>query len=76
MFRWPKYTVGLLYSLLGFFLLVSMRDDVAEWLVVNVARRVDGSKSKGLFHLQIYETTVCPVRISTLNKSSSHSLQE
>lgn len=40
-----------------------MRDDVTEWLVVNVASGVDGSESKGLFHLEVCEMTVCLVRI-------------
>lgn len=38
-------------QLLRFLLLVSMCDDVAEGLVVDVAGRVDGSDSKGLIHL-------------------------
>lgn len=47
-----------LQSLLGFFLLISMRDDVAEWLVVDVASRVNGSKSEGLIHLEVYEVKI------------------
>lgn len=47
---WPRPRPSL-----GFFLLVSVRDDVAEGLVVDVAGRVDGSESEGLFHLQVYE---------------------
>lgn len=43
---------------LGFLLLVSMRDDVAEWLVVDVAGRVNGSESEGLVHLEVYEVTI------------------
>lgn len=43
----------LITRLLGFLLLVSMRDDVAERLVVNVASGVDGSNSKSLIHLQL-----------------------
>lgn len=50
-------------SWLGFFLLIAMRDDVTERLVVDVASRVDGSESKGLIHLEVYEMTVCLVRI-------------
>lgn len=41
---------------LGFLLLVSMCNDVAEGLVVNVASRVDGSDSKGLIHLETSKT--------------------
>lgn len=40
-----------------------MRDDVTEGLVVDVASRVDRSESKGLIHLEVYEMTVCLVRI-------------
>lgn len=36
---------------LWFLLLISMCDDVAEGLVVDVAGRVDGGDSKGLIHL-------------------------
>lgn len=44
---WLGFGLGL-----GFLLLISMCDDVAEGLVVNVASWVDGSDSKGLVHLQ------------------------
>lgn len=39
-------------SLLGFLLLISVCDDVAERLVVDVASGVDGSESEGLIHLR------------------------
>lgn len=53
--------------LLGFFLLVSMCDDVAERLVVDVAGRVNGSEREGLIHLEIYKVTVCLVNIFILS---------
>ena len=56
MFRWPDYTVGL-QSLLGFLLLISVCDDVAERLVVDVASRVNRSESEGLIHLEVYKVT-------------------
>lgn len=73
MFRWSEYTFGE-QSLLRFFLLVSMCDGVAEWLVVDVASRVDGSESEGLISLEIYEVTVYLVRIIILQnfKRVSH----
>lgn len=43
----------LMTRLLRFLLLVSMCDDVAEGLVVDVAGRVDGRNSKGLIHLHV-----------------------
>lgn len=41
---------------LGFLLLISMCNDVAEGLVVNVASWVDGSDGEGLIHLHSSKT--------------------
>lgn len=38
---------------LGFFLLISVCDDVAERLVVNVAGRINGGEGKSLIHLEV-----------------------
>lgn len=66
--RLDDLTTLFLQSLLGFFLLISMRDDVAERLVVDVASWVDRSESKGLIHLEVYKMTVCLVRIIIVKK--------
>lgn len=64
-----ELTPWIIQSWLGFFLLISMRDDVAEWLVVDVASGVNGSESEGLIHLEVYEVTICLVKIIILKNS-------
>lgn len=64
-----ELTTWITQSLLGFLLLISMGDDVAKWLVVDVSSGVNGSQSEGLIHLEVYEVTLCLVKIIVLKNT-------